>query len=310
MKKLWFFVFLGILGLIIFVFLYQHTYPIAAVDLRISRDKAISLSRNYLQNLGYDLKNYTPTAIFYRADKQALYLQSVLGLKETNEVIKRDNFIWCWSVRWFRELEKEEFSVGIDPGNGNIAHYQHKILDEVEGANLNSEEARIIAEEFLKKMGFNLTEWNLADASQEKQKNRTDHSFEWEKKDFQIGEAPLRAYVNVLGEQVGGYWRYFKVPEKFQREYQKKLSYGYILSLISSLFTILIYLACFANLLVLLKRNSFFWQLALYSTLIVAICYLFEFFNSLPLFWFDYDTTMSKTIFFNIHFLGTVITTL
>ncbi|MFN7169756.1 MAG: CPBP family intramembrane glutamic endopeptidase [Candidatus Omnitrophota bacterium] len=310
MKNVWVFIILGIMGLTLLITLYSHTYPIAAVELKISRDKAITLSRRYLEGLGYDLKNYTPTAIFYKTDKQALYLQSVLGVEKTNEFVRKDNFFWCWSVRWFKELEKEEFSVGIDPGTGNIVHYQHKILDEIEGASLNSDGARAIAQEFLRMMGFNLEEWNLVDASQEKQKNRIDHSFEWEKNDFQIGEAPLRVYVNVLGDRVGGFWRYFKVPEKFQRQYQKKLSYGYVLGLLSSLFTILIYLLCFINLFIFLRRNAFFWQFAFYTTVILSIGYLFEFFNSLPLIWFDYETTMSKTMFFNIHFLSTVISTL
>ncbi|MCM8783388.1 MAG: CPBP family intramembrane metalloprotease [Candidatus Omnitrophica bacterium] len=310
MKKTLFFAILGVVGLITFIFLYNHTYPIAAVELKISRDKAIALSRDYLLSLGFNLENFTPTAIFYRQNDQALYLQSVLGVKGTNELIRQDNFLWVWSVRWFRELEKEEFSVGIDPATGKIAHYRHRILDETEGTNLTSEEARPIAEAFLKKIGFDLEEWKAVDTSQQKQKNRTDHSFEWEKKEFQIGDATLRVYVNILGDRAGGYWRYFKVPEKFMRDYQKKRSYGYILGLFSSLFTIFIYLVCFINLFKLLKRNKFYWQFSLYAAILVGLCYVFEFFNSIPLLWASYDTTMSKVIYFNINFLSTVIATL
>jgi len=307
MKRIWFFTILGIWGLFTFIFLYTRTYPIAAVDLRISRNKAISLARDYIISLGYNLENFTPSVIFYGQNDQALYLQSVLGIKETNALIRKDNFLWVWSVRWFRELEKEDFSVGIDPGTGKVVYFRHRILDEREGENLEPEKARNIAEGFLKNMGFNLEEWDFANASQEKQKNRTDHSFEWEKKGFQIGEAPLRVYVNILGDRVGGYWRYFKVPEKFNREYQKKLSYGYILSLVSSLFTILIYLICFINLFILLKRNIFYWQFSLYLAIVVGLCYIFEFFNTVPILWYSYDTTMSKVIFFNINFLSVVI---
>ncbi len=310
MRNLFIYSILGIIGLGLFIGLYNQTYPTAAVDLEISRNRAVELSADFLKGLGLKLEKFTPTVIFYKQDNQALYLQSVLGIKKTNQFIREDNFLWVWSVRWFRELEKEEFWVGMDPATGKIAHFRHSVLDETEGKSLSPEEARPIAEAFLRTQGYNLEEWMAVDASQAKQKSRTDHSFEWERKEFRVGDATLRIYVNILGDAVGGYWRYFKIPEKFEREYQRRLSYGQILGLVSALLSIFIFLACFISLIVLIRRNQYVWRFSLYSAILVGLIALFEFFNAIPLLWYGYDTTMSRVVFFNINFLSSLIATL
>jgi hypothetical protein len=309
MKNIFIYIVLGIVGLGLFFGLYDKTYPTAAIELKVPKEKAVGISRDFLQSLNLNLEKFSWAVVFSSSNNQTLYLQSVIGVENTNSLVKKDNFFWFWSVRWFRELEKEEFWVGINPETGKVEHFSHDILDEAEGRNLSAEEARPIAEGFLKSQGYKLEEWFLADSSQEKQKNRSDHHFEWERNDYKIGEAHLRVGVGILGDSVGAFYRYLKVPEKFNREYQKKLSYGQVLGLVSALLTIFIFLSAFVSLIMLIKRNQYVWRFAFYSAWIVGILGLFEFFNASPLLWYRYDTTMSKAVFFNINFLSSLIGT-
>ena len=48
-----------------------------------------------------------------------------------------------------------------------------------------------------------------------KQPNRTDHTFDWKRKDFDYEEAELRLMVGIKGDEVGYYDYWVKVPEAF-----------------------------------------------------------------------------------------------
>ena len=51
--------------------------------------------------------------------------------------------------------------------------------------------------------------------------HRTDRVFTWKERDFNLHDATYRVEVTMLGNEVGGFGEYLKVPEQWQRDYER-----------------------------------------------------------------------------------------
>jgi len=78
----------------------------------------------------------------------------------------------------------------------------------------------------LAEQGVDLQRYEPVEAGSERRKARTDHSFVWRLKGFEAGEAELRLWVRVQGDAIGGFGRFLKVPEAFERAYTRERSQG------------------------------------------------------------------------------------
>ncbi|MBN3037879.1 MAG: CPBP family intramembrane metalloprotease [Candidatus Omnitrophica bacterium] len=294
----------GILGLVIFVFLFSHAFPVASVDIQISREEALQRATTFIQSLGYDLEGFSRTVIFYSDYRASVYLQKTQGIKRSNELIKEGVPVWFWQVRWFKELEKEGFLLRIDPTSGELIYFNHFVLDDAKGADLTRAKAMRIAAERVRLQGIDLQDYELKDSTVKKQINRTDYRFAWEKKDHKIEEATLRVDLDVYGDSLGKYRRYLKVPEEFERYLKKELSFGRMLSTVTNvlkyfLITIAVFMLFFKS-----GQAKADWKLWVCFGATAALFELFDFFNSLPLWWNFYPDTMSKAGFIIESFAG------
>ena len=102
---------LGLLGLALFVLLYDQAFPTAALDLKLSRDEIAQRAQAYMQAQGYDLHGHEFALTFGEDEWASIYLQRTLGIPETNRRMRAEQLpVWAWNARWFRPLQKEEFS--------------------------------------------------------------------------------------------------------------------------------------------------------------------------------------------------------
>ena len=196
--------FLGACGLIFFVSLlvgthfFYKAFPEATIDFKISRDDAGDRGSAFLQHRGFDIDAYRHSAIFTFDDMAKTFLERQLGLEEAMAVIGDPVRLWRWSNRWVVELQKEEFQVEYTT-SGDLVGFAHKIEEEREGASLEQQKARYLAEQFLSHtMGRDLADLEFVEAAATERPNRTDHSFTWKLVDFEISEAICEILVDLF----------------------------------------------------------------------------------------------------------------
>ena len=299
-KSLILWIFAGIIGLTIFTVYFNSAFPIASIDIRLSKDEVLAKATDFIQAQGFDLDGFDQTMLFDSDANAAIYLQKTQGIKKSNQLIKQGLPIWFWSIRWFKELDKEGFYCAVDPASGKIIYFQHSLLDDAKDENLNQEQAQVLANEKITQMGFDLTEYELKESNSKVQKNRTDFNFEWEKKDYAIDQAHLRLSAAVYGEKLGYFGRFIDVPEEFTRSLKKDMALGQVLSIITTILIFFLFLAAIFVMIVQYKKDKIKWKFGLFFGILVLGVTIIDFFNNMPLLWSSYPDTFSKNVFIAI----------
>src|SRR6185369_8524373 len=92
------------------------------------------------------------------------------------------------------------------------------------GVSLERAGAQAKAQDFLVgKLGQDPGQWDFLpeEANSTKRPNRTDWAFTWEKRGFRAKDAPYRLTVGLEGERIGGAREYLRVPEAWERSYER-----------------------------------------------------------------------------------------
>jgi len=290
----------GLLGLALFVLLYDQAFPAAALDLKLSRDDIAQRAQAYMQAQGYDLRGYEFALTFGEDGWASTYLQLTLGIPETNRRVRAEHLpVWAWHARWFRPLQKEEFSLSLSP-EGNVTGFSHGVLENAPGAKLAQDQARVLAEDYM----VHDRQWTLADwepvtvFSSDKPGGRADHDFEWKRRNAALGEAELRLSVGVQGDRIGSYGYWIKVPEAFTRHFEEQQNRADFVNGLS-------YMAGFIGLgvavviayLLAVWRGVLRWRAGLAPALIGAGVSLLAGLNTLLLNKAWYGTTQDYTLF-------------
>jgi GNAT superfamily N-acetyltransferase len=302
---------LGFLGLAFFLAFYDRVFPSAAIDLALSGAEITQLARSYLKDQGHDLQGYESALAFEQDSWGAVYLQQTLGVAETNRLIETTSMpIWYWHARWFRPLEKEEFAAYLDPG-GEVVGFFHNVAEDAPGANLPQDEARALAEAYLNQdRGWAQVDWEaVAASSEERPGGRTDHHFEWRKRDFEVGESELRLAVEVQGDRIGSYDYWLKVPETFQRHYMEQRNRALFFSNLSYTIGFFVFgLAALVSYLLAAWQGVISRRAGLIPALTVAVVGLSAGLNQLPLNKIWYSTTEDPVLFWLQRLFNLVVT--
>lgn len=298
-----------VIGIFVFVYFYDRTFPEAAIDVKISKNEAEIVAKEFISKQGADISGYKTVVVFNSNDDAAVYFQKTLGLEKANEIMKSETSVWFWSFRAFCPLQKKEYIVSIDPTSGKLVSFDRVMEEDACGANLKSEEAKGIAEDFIAKNanGINFSDYEQVDLSSEKKKSRTDHHFEWKNTKRKIGEGEFRILVDIKGDIIGSYASYFKVPEKFSREFEKESSVGNLLSITSLLFMFAIFIAAFIIFIKKYKIDSVKWKFALAIAILLFILGFVGGANTIPLIKFTYPTEIGYGTFWGMALIGIII---
>lgn len=227
----------GTIGVIFSLIFYDRAFPLAALDLRLSRAEIAERAQEAIAAHGFDVTGYKSIMLFAEDGEATRFLHSTLGTEETNRLLREEGLpLWYWRVRWFQPQQQEEFNMGLSP-DGTLLWLNHSIAEATPGAALSQEEARTQAERYLAKdRGWDLTLWEEVSASSvERPGGRMDHSFEWKRRDWQVAGSQLRLSVTVKGAEIGYYNTWLRVPESFNREFAAKYDMAIILDDVSSL---------------------------------------------------------------------------
>ena len=298
----------GVAGLVAFVLLYRSATPQAAVTLEVTRDEAVAAAQNFLEEQGTDLAVFKRAVQFRGSTISLVFLQRTIGLDEASRWAREEVPIWSWRIRWFQPNEKEEWSVrvGVD---GTVVGLRHLIEEAAAGADLEEDSARAIAESFVQDRGWSLADFELVESSSEKQDNRTDHTFTWEKSgstvtwqtdDPEAGTGSVRLSVVVAGDQIGGYRHFLRVPEGFERDLGQTLSVGQVIAIVSLGLTFILVLIALGISIARHRHDDVRWKPALLLAALMVVLFVVSGLTAWPTVKFGYPTELQWAAYVGI----------
>lgn len=284
-------VLLAAVSLAVAIKYFPRAFPEASITFRVGRGDSQPIATQFLQARGFNLNGYDHAARFYYDDDAKLYLERTQGLDGMNTLARGPIHLWRWEHRWFRPEQKEEFRADVTP-LGDLAAFDHELPETAPGADLDQPAARRIAEDFLTGvMKRDPNDLEFVEALTNKRPARTDHDFTWKQKSVNLGDGSLRLEVSVSGDQVSGYQEYVKVPDQWQRDYERLRSRNDAAQSVDEVFWFLLSVAMLALLVLRLRDRDVPLRLAGQAGVVAALLFLLEQLNEFSLSKFSYPTT-------------------
>ncbi len=302
----------GVIGIVLAFQFFFVAFPEASLDLRISRDEALGRAREFLTAQGYRLDGYQASIVFSVDDNAKTYLEREMGLEQANRLMASEVNVWHWRARFFRSQQQEEFRVEVDPA-GRIVGMRHVVEEAREGARLGNDVAHAIAEEFLRarmKTALEGYDFLSEEANSTERPKRVDWSFTWERRGFKAKDAPYRLRVNLLGDSVGGYDEFLKVPEQWERDFERLRSSNLLYQFGAQVPFAFLLGATIVVIFDLGKRGLVRWRGTLLVGLLAAALFYVMHLNSFPLARSGYDTKSTYSGFVAEYVLGGLLASL
>jgi hypothetical protein len=284
------------------------------IDLRVEKKEAKQIADSFLTSQGVNIQGCLSAIVFDVHKNTDTYLQKTLGRLKEEEFLQSNNFeLFCWRVRYFKELQKEEYLLELSPKTGEVLSFRHRIEDTEPRESLDKEEAKKKAEEFLRNnYGIDFKEYIIHEENSRRYEKRIDYNFSWEKKGVYIpwkqeeGVAKLLTGATVSGNQIRDFYKNsLSLPEKFNRYIENQAtSGGYVASLSFLAYLILLF---FAAVTTFKKKHSVVvsiskkWFIGL--TVIFAVLNFLSILNDLQSILISYSTIIQLFPFFGIIFL-------
>ncbi|PYU28724.1 MAG: hypothetical protein DMG32_02020, partial [Acidobacteria bacterium] len=249
---------------------------------------------------GLSLENYQSAVVFNVDDNTKTYLEREVGLAQANRLMSSEVSVWYWEVRFFRPQQKEEIRLRVDP-KGRIVGFEYIRGEAAPGARLDRAEALSRAEQFLTEtLHTNLAAYALLpeEANSLARPNRTDWTFTWERTGFRVKDAPYRLQVTIQGDRAGGYLEFLKVPEAWQRTYDRLRSSNNFIETIAVIPYAVLIGAALSVLIMLGRRGLIRWKWVLALGVFITALYFAMKLNEWPILRADYNTNDSYASFF------------
>jgi membrane protease YdiL (CAAX protease family) len=284
-----------------------RAFPEASVNFKVPRAAALAEAQEFATAQGAALSGYQSAIVFDVNDEEKTYLEREVGLDQANRLMSSSDVnVWYWETRFFQPLRKEEFHVRVDPA-GRIVGYGHVLDEAAPGARLTRDAAQNRAEVFLRDVLQTPLDTYTSlpeEANSTVRPNRTDWSFTWERKDFRAKDAPYRLTVSVLGDRIGGYEEYLKVPEAWERSYTQLRSANDFIETLAIVPYAVLLGAALSMVLSLGRRGLLQWSGGLKLGLFITVLYFAMQMNSWPMTRAAYDTNGSYASFIAAQIAG------
>ena len=289
----------GLLGASLAYRYFFRAFPEASVDFKVTRGQALDRARAFAAVQGLSLQGYQSTVVFSVDDNTKTYLEREAGLSQANRLMSSEVSVWYWDVRFFRPRQKEEIRVRVDP-KGGLVGYEHALEEAAPGARLDRAEAFSRAQQFLSQtLHADLAAYTFLpeEANSFARPNRTDWAFTWERTGFRVKDAPYRLQVTIQGDRADGYLEFLKVPEAWQRTYERLRSSNDLIETIALIPYALLIGAALSVLIMLGRRGQIRWKWVLGLGLFITALYFAMQLNEWPLVRAGYDTNDSYASF-------------
>jgi membrane protease YdiL (CAAX protease family) len=289
---------------------FYRAFPEASIDFRVGRDDAQVLAGRFLAGQGYHVAGYRQASRFSFDDEAKTFLEREAGLEQANRIMGTRVRLWRWAYRWFRPQQKEEYGVEITPA-GELAGFRHQIPEEAARPAASAEQARAVAEDFLRsRMHRDPASLEFVEESDQTRPHRVDREFTWKEHDFNLRDATNRMAVTVLGDEVGGYREYLKIPEQWTRDYQRLRSRNDVAQIVDSALLVALILGLVVVIVKRVRRQDLRWRRAMVVGLVGMALSLCASLNQFPVNEFGYPTTDSYGSFLSQQLLQALLSAL
>ncbi len=239
---------------------FYRAFPEASIDFRVDRDGGRSLAEQFLTGRQYTLSGYRQASRFDFDENAKTFLEREAGLEQANLLMSSRIRMWRWEYRWFQPRNKEEYRADVTV-TGDIAGFEHELPEDAARPAATPETARTLAEDFLRTgMHHDPAGLEFVEVNETARPHRIDRAFTWKERDFNLHDATYRVEVTMLGNEVGGFREYLKVPEQWQRDFERLRSKNTIAETVDSA----VLVALLAGMLVLLvlrtRRQDVRWR--------------------------------------------------
>jgi membrane protease YdiL (CAAX protease family) len=280
-------------------------FPEASIEFRYDRASSLQIADRVLASQHIDTRGMKHSATFDSDDEARIFLERSLGLKTTNEILKRDVRLWSWSHRWFKPLQEEEINIGIAP-TGEVTGFSDRIPEDRAINSPDIAGARKIAEGFLTSINA-LNDLQLVAQSERRLPHRMQRIFTWDTHTVHPAGAPYRTIVTVDGDRVSSFNRRIKVPEEWQRSYRELRSKNLLAGNVDVVFLIITMVCIVAVFVIRLLRGDLQLRLLLGIGIAAIILVTGTALNSFPSALAGYNTTDSYPAFLAKFAFGSVI---
>ena len=284
---------LGLAGWSAYFAFKPYRYGEYARESLIPRAEAVEKAEEIREQLGLELEGYRRTASFSSSlgSGHFTHLLRAAGPERADTLAAEHTSSWHWYVRWFRPLEKEELTIGID-GHGELSYLSHAVPESQEGAELEIEKAEVIAREFLlqylERDVADTTLYKRLEGRSSKRENRVDHSFVWERTDIKVEDGEFRVIASVHGDRIGRGYKAYKAPEEFLRELRERTAKSSVVDTLGTIFLLATLVLCVIHLLRAYRQGDVEWGLPIRLGLLVGL---------VALFYRDFDTSVALGTF-------------
>jgi membrane protease YdiL (CAAX protease family) len=289
---------------------FYRAFPEASIDFRVSRGEGESIASAFLTSRGLDTREYRSASAFNFDDHAKTFLEREAGIEQANQLMGSRVRLWRWSYRWFRPRHKEEFRVDVTP-KGELAGFRHELDEDAARPAIVPELARAVAENFLRAaVRRDPAALDFLEVSEAARPNRVDRAYTWEERDFNLKGATYRIEVTVLGNEVGGYREYLKVPEQWSRDYQRLRSKNEAASTVDLVFMSGILVGLIVVIVMRVRGHDIRWRRAATVGVIGMALSFLSHLNQMPLQEFEYPTADSYGSFIARQILNGIFSSL
>jgi membrane protease YdiL (CAAX protease family) len=289
---------------------FYRAFPEASIDFRVSRNDAQQRAQQFLAGQGYRIEGYRDASSFDYDDDAKTFLEREAGLEKANQLMGTRVHLWRWAFRWFRPLQKEEYRADITP-TGDFAGFDHEIAEDAARPEVSEAEARRRAEDFLRTRAHrDPNALDFVETSTVARPHRTDRTFTWKERDFNIHDGTYRIAVTLLGDEVGGYSEYLKVPDQWTRDYQRLRSKNNAAETFDGVAMVALVVGLIVVLVRRVRQQDVRWTRAAVAGAIAMALSFLSSLNEFPLAEFNYGTTDSYSSFVIQNLLHAVLNAL
>ncbi|HEY2905245.1 MAG TPA: hypothetical protein VGJ29_05040, partial [Vicinamibacterales bacterium] len=276
-------------------------FSIVAVDISMDRAHALASARELSARDHLGPADFREAASFELDDEAQTFVELEGGGKDVFNAMLRDRLYvaYAWNVRHFREGEVNETTIILTP-DGQPYGFSEKIKEDLPGAALESDAARVIAERGAPAWASDLSQYELVEHGQTRRSGgRIDHTFTYERPSPALGEGRYRLRLVVSGDRLTEVRHFVKVPEAFLRRYDSMRAANTTLGLVAVIGMIVVYgiggmgvgLFLMMRARWVLLRAAVMWGIGISAVqALVSV-------NEWPLVWMGYDTSVTRTLF-------------
>jgi hypothetical protein len=284
-------------------------FSLVSVDISMDRNHALAAAREIAAKDHLGPTDAREAASFSLDDETQTFVELEGGGKAAFTAMLRDRLYlaYTWRVRHFREGEVNETTIAFAP-DGRPYGFVEKIKEDAPGAALDRAAAQQIAErDAATEWGVDFSPYRLLEHGQTRRPaGRVDHTFTYERASPTLNEGRYRLRLVVSGDRLTEVTPFVKVPEGFVRRYDSMRSANTTLGLVSVIGMVVLYGlgGMGVGLFLMLRLRWVIWRPAALWGIGISLVQTLVAVNEWPLVWMDYDTAVTRTLFFTEQLMG------